>query len=119
MSKKTNQWLQQFLKEKKEQKNDNILNSNNSNILAPMVRISSLPFRLLAIKYGCNIVYSPEINDTTLLNSNRIINNKCNTIDYTKKTNNEIVFRTYKNEPIILQIGSNNANNCLKIVNIY
>jgi tRNA-dihydrouridine synthase 2 len=29
----------------------------NKNILAPMVRVSTLPFRLLALEYGVDLVY--------------------------------------------------------------
>ena len=30
---------------------------SNKNILAPMVRIGTLPMRLLALRYGANLVY--------------------------------------------------------------
>ncbi len=33
----------------------------NKNILAPMVRCGTLAFRLLALEYGADIVYSEEI----------------------------------------------------------
>ena len=35
----------------------------NKLVLAPMVRIGTLPSRLLALKYGADIVYSDEIID--------------------------------------------------------
>ena len=35
-----------------------LLNYSRKNILAPMVRIGRLPTRLLALKYGADIVYS-------------------------------------------------------------
>lgn len=45
-------------------------------ILAPMVRMNTLPFRLLALDYGADIVYSEEIVDHKLLRSKRQYNGK-------------------------------------------
>ena len=44
---------------------------SNKIILAPMVRMNSLPFRLLALDYGADVVYSEEIIDHKLLRSKR------------------------------------------------
>lgn len=46
----------------------------NKNILAPMVRCGTLAFRLLALEYGADIVYSEEIIDFKMLNVKRIQN---------------------------------------------
>jgi tRNA-dihydrouridine synthase 2 len=43
-------------------------------LLAPMVRLGTLPLRLLALKYGADFVYSPEIIDKRLIDSERILN---------------------------------------------
>lgn len=40
-------------------------------ILAPMVRIGTLPMRLLALEYGADIVYTEELIDWKLLRSVR------------------------------------------------
>lgn len=40
-------------------------------ILAPMVRIGTLPTRLLALDYGADLVYTEEIIDWKLLRSKR------------------------------------------------
>lgn len=48
----------------------------NKNILAPMVRCGTLAFRLLALEYGADIVYSEEIIDFKMLNVKRIQNGK-------------------------------------------
>jgi tRNA-dihydrouridine synthase len=45
-------------------------------ILAPMVRIGTLPMRLLALRYGCDIVYCEELVDVKLLRSKRVDNRK-------------------------------------------
>lgn len=47
-----------------------------------MVRVGTTPLRLMAIKYGADIVYSPEIIDRRLMRSQRIVNHKLGTIDY-------------------------------------
>jgi len=46
----------------------------NKLILAPMVRIGTLPFRLLALEFGADLVYSEEIIDWKLLRCRRVIN---------------------------------------------
>jgi tRNA-dihydrouridine synthase 2 len=43
-------------------------------ILAPMVRVGTLPLRLLALRYGADIVYSPEIIAKRLVKTKRIQN---------------------------------------------
>lgn len=52
------------------------LNYENKLILAPMVRIGTLPMRLLALDYGADIVYTEELIDWKLLRSFRRENGK-------------------------------------------
>ncbi|CAK9439673.1 uncharacterized protein LODBEIA_P37730 [Lodderomyces beijingensis] len=87
----------------------------NKLCLAPMVRSGELPMRLLALKYGCDLVWSPELIDRKLIQTQRIVNHELNTVDFVvaNKKNperNEVVFRTHpKSEQgkLILQLGSN------------
>lgn len=58
------------------------LDYRNKMILAPMVKIGTLPFRLLALHYGADLVYTEEIIDFRLLRSERVENTVLNTIDY-------------------------------------
>ena len=37
------------------------MNFNFKNVLAPMVRVSTLPLRLLSLKFGADYVYSEVI----------------------------------------------------------
>lgn len=46
----------------------------NKIVLAPMVRVGTLPMRLLALRYGADIVYSEEIIDFKLLKCYRQVN---------------------------------------------
>lgn len=50
------------------------INYENKIVLAPMVRVGTLPVRLLALRYGADIVYSEEIIDWKLLKCYREIN---------------------------------------------
>lgn len=52
------------------------LEYGNKIILAPMVRVGTLPMRLLALRHGAEIVYSEEIIDWKLLKSYRQVNGK-------------------------------------------
>lgn len=46
-------------------------------ILAPMVRIGTIPMRLLALDYGADLVYSEEIIDYKLMKCRRVLNGEC------------------------------------------
>lgn len=56
--------------------NPNRLNYENKTCLAPMVRVGTLPMRLLALDYGADIVYSEELIDWKFLRSIRKVNGK-------------------------------------------
>lgn len=46
----------------------------NKNILAPMVRVGTLPMRILSLKYGADLVYTEELIDWKFLKSVRVQN---------------------------------------------
>lgn len=48
-----------------------LLSYENKVILAPMVRVGTLPMRLLALDYGADLVYSEELIDWKFLRSIR------------------------------------------------
>lgn len=74
------------------------LNYENKLILAPMVRICTLPMRLLALDYGADIVYTEELIDWKLLRSFRRENGKTISVlcYYNKR-----MFNTNKEKPFI------------------
>ncbi|KYM94681.1 PREDICTED: tRNA-dihydrouridine(20) synthase [NAD(P)+]-like [Cyphomyrmex costatus] len=84
------------------------LDYSNKLILAPMVRIGTLPMRLLALDYGADIVYTEELIDRKLLRSIRRENDVLGTVDYIDKTDGTVVFRTCsrEREHVVLQIGT-------------
>lgn len=51
-----------------------VMNFRNKLVLAPMVRGSKLPMRLLALRYGANLVYTDEIIDISMLSAKRYVN---------------------------------------------
>jgi len=88
-------------------------------ILAPMVRIGTLPTRLLALKYGADIVYAEEIIDFKILKTTRIENNILGTIDFVL-TDGTVVFRTCEAEKphVVFQMGTADPERALKAVKL-
>lgn len=86
-------------------------------VLAPMVRVGTLPMRLLALSYGADIVYTEELIDWKLLKTTRRINSVLGTIDFVDETDGTIVFRTCDAEKaqVVLQIGTCSAERALKV----
>lgn len=89
-------------------------------ILAPMVRVGGLSFRMLAAEYGADITYGEEIVDHKLLRCSRIINKTLQTVDFVETSTREIVFRTCDAEKqrVVFQVGTSDAVRCLKVANI-
>ncbi|KAI4247693.1 MAG: hypothetical protein L6R40_001279 [Gallowayella cf. fulva] len=57
-------------------------------VLAPMVRSGELPSRLLALKYGADLVWGPETIDKSMIGTTKRINPVSATIDYTRTPSN-------------------------------
>lgn len=79
--------------------------------LAPMVRSGELPTRLMALKYGAQLVWSPEVIDRKIRTCTRRINPEFGTVEYVEpgKSKNSVVFRTDRAKEqgkLIFQIGS-------------
>ncbi|EEB08103.1 tRNA dihydrouridine synthase Dus2 [Schizosaccharomyces japonicus yFS275] len=78
-----------------------------------MVRIGELPTRLLALRYGADLVWGPEIVDKALVSgekAQRVVNDHCQTIDFVKPPSNKVIFRLHPLEKgrLIFQLGSCN-----------
>lgn len=84
-------------------------------VLAPMVRANSLPFRLLCLSYGADLVYTEELIDYRLSRCRRLENRVLGTIDFVDEQG-EIVLRTdpAERDRLILQIGSNNPDRAVR-----
>ncbi|KAJ5161166.1 tRNA-dihydrouridine(20) synthase [Penicillium capsulatum] len=57
-------------------------------VLAPMVRSGELPSRLLALKYGADLVWGPETIDRSLIGAVRRINPRNGTVEFTRVPSN-------------------------------
>ncbi|KAJ3139193.1 tRNA-dihydrouridine(20) synthase [NAD(P)+]-like [Geranomyces variabilis] len=77
-------------------------------ILAPMVRVGTMPMRMLALKYGADLVYSPETVDKRLLKSKRVVNDVLGTIDFIEQTSNSLTLRMHPSEldRLVVQLGT-------------
>lgn len=84
-------------------------------ILAPMVRVGTLPMRLLALKYGADIVYSEEIIDFKILKTTRFDNKILGTVDFVLP-DGTVVFRTCETEKqkVVFQMGTADPERALK-----
>lgn len=77
--------------------------------LAPMVRSGELPTRLLALKYGCDLVWSPEIVDKKMIQCRRVENQELETVDFIEPKADRVILRTYpkmEKDKLIFQIGT-------------
>jgi hypothetical protein len=110
-------------------------------ILAPMVRVGTLPMRLLARGYGADIVYSEELIDHRLLRCQRVVDaplpvtsidqldihgfprwvRPTRLVRYVLQNEQKVktglernVFITYENEPVVLQLGTGDATRALR-----
>ncbi|KAG8384200.1 hypothetical protein BUALT_Bualt04G0093300 [Buddleja alternifolia] len=88
----------------------------NKLILAPMVRVGTLPFRQLAAEYGADITYGEEIIDHKLIKCERRINDVLGTIDVVEKGTGTVVFRTCPEERsrVVFQMGTSDAVRALR-----
>lgn len=84
-------------------------------VLAPMVRENQLPFRLLCLEYGADLVYTEELIDHRLCSCTRIENKVLGTVDFID-SRGKPVLRTCATERdrLILQLGSNNPDRALR-----
>jgi len=84
-----------------------------------MVRAGTLPLRLLALQYGCHVVYGEEIIDRKLMQCVREENPTLGTIDFVTKSSSKgeggkevrrLVFQTIAREKeyVIFQMGTRN-----------
>ena len=89
-------------------------------VLAPMVRSGELPSRLLALKYGADLVWGPETVDRSMIGTTKRFNPITSTIDFTRLPSNSsrppssfqkesLIYRlhpTRESGKLIFQIGT-------------
>jgi tRNA-dihydrouridine synthase 2 len=87
-----------------------ITTHGRQNVLAPMVRLGTLPLRMVAHEYGADIVYTEELIDRKLLACSRIDNAALGTIDFVDPGGCLVLRTTAEEKPrLVVQIGSADA----------
>ncbi|XP_057566769.1 tRNA-dihydrouridine(20) synthase [NAD(P)+]-like isoform X1 [Hippopotamus amphibius kiboko] len=92
---------------------------HNKLILAPMVRVGTLPMRLLALDYGADIVYCEELIDLKMLQCKRVVNEVLSTVDFVAP-DDRVVFRTCEREQskVVFQMGTSDAERALAVARL-
>ena len=99
-------------------------------VLAPMVRSGECPSRLLALKYGADLVWGPETVDKALIGTIRRENTVTKTVDFTRLSSNgaknsaidsvqreSVIYRLHperEGRKLIYQIGTSNAETAVQ-----
>jgi len=86
-------------------------------ICGPMVRISSLPFRLLALEYGADIVFSEELVDYRFIQCVRVENELLHTIDFVVPGEDRPMLQIHpkrEHNRLIVQLGTSDGQRALK-----
>lgn len=103
-------------------------------VLAPMVRSGELPSRLLALKYGADLVWGPETIDKALIGTTRHMNPITNTVDFTRISSNgaknpslnpdqreSVIYRLHpkrEGKQLIYQMGTANPETAVEAAKI-
>lgn len=99
-------------------------------VLAPMVRSGECPSRLLALKYGADLVWGPETIDKALIGTTRHFNDATKTVDFTRLSSNgaknpdinpnqreSVIYRLHperEGSRLIYQIGTSNPETAVQ-----
>ena len=90
--------------------------STDANVLAPMVRLGTLPLRLLSLERGAALVYTEEIIDAKLANAQRTVDSRLGTVDW--RIGSGIILRTCQAEhgKLVVQLGTAEVSTALKAI---
>ncbi|XP_039618877.1 tRNA-dihydrouridine(20) synthase [NAD(P)+]-like [Polypterus senegalus] len=91
----------------------------NKLIMAPMVRVGTLPMRLLALDYGAEIVYCEEIIDIKMQQCRRVVNEILETVDFVAP-DERVIFRTCEREKnhVVFQMGTADPQRALTVAQL-
>uniref|UniRef100_A0AAQ6AMS6 DRBM domain-containing protein n=1 Tax=Amphiprion ocellaris TaxID=80972 RepID=A0AAQ6AMS6_AMPOC len=89
---------------------NDLLSFSDITALAPMVRVGTLPMRLLALDYGADVVYCEELIDIKMVQCQRVVNEVLETVDFVAP-DDRVMFRTCKREKdrVVFQMGGMGA----------
>ncbi|KAJ8398361.1 hypothetical protein AAFF_G00429310 [Aldrovandia affinis] len=87
--------------------------------LAPMVRVGTLPMRLLALEYGADIVYCEELIDIRMAQCRRVVNEVLETVDFVAP-DERVMFRTCLREKdhVVFQMGTADPQRALTVAQL-
>ncbi|CAL8360734.1 unnamed protein product [Lota lota] len=87
--------------------------------LAPMVRVGTLPMRLLALDYGADIVYCEELIDIKMVQCERVVNEELDTVDFVAP-DERVMFRTCERERdrVVFQMGTADPDRALAVARL-
>ncbi|XP_056138080.1 tRNA-dihydrouridine(20) synthase [NAD(P)+]-like [Lampris incognitus] len=91
----------------------------NVTALAPMVRVGTLPMRLLALDYGADIVYCEELIDIKMAQCQRVVNEVLGTVDFVAP-DDRVMFRTCEREKdrVVFQMGTADPERALTVAQL-
>ncbi|XP_051548360.1 tRNA-dihydrouridine(20) synthase [NAD(P)+]-like isoform X2 [Myxocyprinus asiaticus] len=92
---------------------------HNKTVLAPMVRVGTLPMRLLALDYGADIVYCEELIDIKMAQCERVVNDVLETVDFIAP-DERVMFRTCskEREHVVFQMGTADPERALVVAKL-
>ncbi|XP_036964393.1 tRNA-dihydrouridine(20) synthase [NAD(P)+]-like [Acanthopagrus latus] len=95
------------------------LSFRNITALAPMVRVGTLPMRLLALDYGADVVYCEELIDIKMAQCQRVVNDVLETVDFVAP-DDRVMFRTCEREKdrVIFQMGTADPDRALVVARL-
>ncbi|XP_049928451.1 tRNA-dihydrouridine(20) synthase [NAD(P)+]-like [Epinephelus moara] len=87
--------------------------------LAPMVRVGTLPMRLLALDYGADVVYCEELIDIKMAQCQRVVNEVLETVDFVAP-DDRVMFRTCEREKdrVVFQMGTADPDRALTVARL-
>lgn len=97
----------------------NRLSFTNITALAPMVRVGTLPMRLLALDYGADVVYCEELIDIKMAQCRRVENGVLQTVDFVAP-DDRVMFRTCEREKdrVVFQMGTADPDRALTVARL-
>ncbi|XP_038130179.1 tRNA-dihydrouridine(20) synthase [NAD(P)+]-like [Cyprinodon tularosa] len=95
------------------------LSFRNVTALAPMVRVGTLPMRLLALDYGADVVYCEELIDIKMAQCERMENGVLGTVDFVAP-DGRVMFRTCEKEKarVVFQMGTADPDRALTVARL-
>ncbi|XP_072242606.1 tRNA-dihydrouridine(20) synthase [NAD(P)+]-like [Leuresthes tenuis] len=95
------------------------LTFSNITALAPMVRVGTLPMRLLALDYGADVVYCEELIDIKMVQCQRVVNEMLETVDFVAP-DDRVMFRTCEREKdrVVFQMGTADPDRALAVARL-